>query len=219
MKKLFRTLILLSMAIIHRITVVLALPKDIDDLIVALYRIHDSMASSPYFAGLAAKLLAFKAKIDKLKDYHIAAHTTPPTKTTAERDEAKQEAINDAEILRNDVQNIVNAAPPADGETIATAAGMKVKRIGAVNKQDFSVKHGEVSGSIFLVAKAVETSHAAHEWRMSLDGNAWTYITTTLQASTTVSGLNPGTKVLFQHRTILKDGPTDWSQDEAIIVN
>ena len=210
---------LLSIISVKRVIVVLDLPRDLDDLIIELYRLHDSMAASPFFAGLAAKLAAFKIKIDKFNAYHIAAHTSPPTKTVAERDAAMAAAIGDVHILQNDVQSIVDAAAPEDRETIATASGMKVKKQGEINKQDFEARHGEVSGSVKLIAKGAGTSHAAHDWQISLNSTDWTFLTTTLQADTMATGLTVGSKVFFRHRTILADGPTDWSQDEEIIVN
>jgi hypothetical protein len=40
----------------------------------------------------------------------------------------------------------------------------------------------------------------------------------TTQASTTVSGLTPGSTVHFRYRPVTKDGAGDWSQPVSIMV-
>ena len=49
---------------------------------------------------------------------------------------------------------------------------------------------------------------ASHEWQYSTDGGkTWTSVQTTLQAKTTVPGLQPGNTVVFRHRAVTKSGP------------
>ncbi|HLG35894.1 MAG TPA: hypothetical protein VI757_13525, partial [Bacteroidia bacterium] len=124
---------------------------------------------------------------------------------------------NNLRGLKLDVQAIADADLDNAAEIIV-AAGMKVKKQGAINKQDFTVKDGSLSGTVKLIAKGIGKAHAAHDWAMSEDGTNWTPVTPTLQADTEVSGLTPGSIRDFRHRNILKDGPTDWIEYNDFVV-
>lgn len=213
MKKIF----VLATTIIKRVIAVLDFPADIDDLITYAKGIHDSMAASAYFSGLSAKLATLLINIGKLQATHTGLQTHPPTTTTGQRNTDLHKVQNNLRGLRMDVQGIADPDPD-NAITIITAAGMKVKKEGAINKQDLTAKDGEVSGSVKLVAKGIESAHAAHDWAMSQDGTNWTPVTPTLAATTVVSGLTKGTIVDFRHREILKDGPTDWIEVHDFVV-
>ena len=95
--------------------------------------------------------------------------------------------------------------------------GFHARGHAVINKKDFEARDGDVSGTADLIAKA-HREESAHEWGYSTDdGVTWIYVTTTLQAKTTVTGLIKATEVKFRHRTILKDGPTDWDEDDLVI--
>jgi hypothetical protein len=208
MKKIKRFFVL-ALTVIKRVIAVLDFPDDIDDFIIYARGIHDSMVASSYFSGLSAKLATLLTNIARLEATHTGLQTHPPTTTTAQRNGDLHDVQNNLRGLRMDVQGIADADVD-NAEDIITSAGMKVKKQGAINKQDFVAKDGEVTGSVKLVAKGIETSHAAHDWAMSTDGTNWTPVTPTLAATTVVSGLTKGAIVDFRHREILKDGPTDW---------
>lgn len=191
------------------VIVVLDFPADIDDFLTYAGGIHDSMAASSFFSGLSAKLTTLDNDITALSDKQTAVNTTPPTATVAQRDIALLKVQDDLRGLRMDVQSLADATP-TKAEDIATSAGMKVKKHATINKQDLVAKDGSVSGSVKLVAKAAGNVRYANEWGMSMDGTNWTYVLTTLQATTEVPGLMKGSIWDFRHRFILKDGPTDW---------
>jgi hypothetical protein len=207
----------LALTVIKRVIAVLDFPKDIDDFIVFSKSIHDSMAASPFFAGLAAKLATLLTNIGLLEDAHTGFNTTPPTFTRAQRDAALLVVQNNLRGLKGDVQTLADATP-ASAEEIITAAGMKVKKQGTIDKQDFTAKQGEISGTVELIAKGAG-KRAAHDWQKSNDGLVWDSLTPTLAAHTLVDGLRRGEIVKFRHREIQKDGPGDWSQPEEVVVS
>jgi hypothetical protein len=57
-----------------------------------------------------------------------------------------------------------------------------------------------------------------HEWQYSADQVTWTVIPGTRQAKTTVSGLPVGVALHFRHRTLTKDGYSEWSDPTVMIV-
>jgi len=209
MKKIKKRIIILVHVVTRRVIAVLDFPNDIDDFITYANGIRNSMAASPFFAGLTAEIAALLADIGTLQTSHNGLQSNPPTTTTAERDADLVTVQNDLRGLKMEVQALADVAP-ADAETIITAAGMKVKKQGAINKQDFIVKDGKVSGSVRLIAKGSTVARSAHDWAQSPDGTNWTPVTPTLKADTEVSGLTPGSIWDFRHRYILKDGATDW---------
>jgi len=209
MKKIKKFLVFLALVVTRRVIAVLDFPKDIDDFITYARGIHASMTGSTFFTALAARLATFLIHIDELADTHTRLQSNPPTATTADRDGNLLVVQNDLRGFRIEVQLLADATP-ADAESIIIAAGMKVKRQGAINKQDFVVKDGRVSGTVKLIAKGSGTSRSANDWAMSLDGTNWTPVTPTLAVTTEVTGLTPGSIWDFRHRYILKDGPTDW---------
>jgi len=212
-----KNIFLMALTVVKRVIAVLDFPRDIDDFITYAKGIHDSMLASPLFVALAAKLLALKNDSIALDAKETGLKTKPPTTTKAQRDAALTIVQNDLRGLKSDVQTLADATP-ANAENIITASGMKVKKQGAINKQDFTVKPGEVSGSVVLVAKGAG-KRGAHDWAKSEDGLNWTPLTPTLPATTLISGMVRGTIVKFRHREILKDGPGDWSQPAEIVVN
>jgi hypothetical protein len=216
MKKL-KTIFLLPLTIVRHIIAVLDFPKDIDDFIIYARGIWSSMSTNPLFAGLALKIAALLAAIDKLDTAHVGTKATPPTHTTAQRDSELVKVQTALRGLKLDVQVLADADPD-NAQVIIEAAGMKVKRFGAINKANFTVKDGAVSGRVKLIAKGIGKAHAAHDWEMSADGSNWTHLTPTLAATTWVEGLTPGSIRDFRHRRILKDGPTDWEEVNDFVV-
>jgi hypothetical protein len=206
--KSIKSIILLPIVVTRRLIAVLDFPTDIDDFITYANGIYGSMTGSAFFAALAAKLATLLTNIGNLTTAHNGTKTNPPTFTTADRDGRLLIVQNNLRSLRMDVQEIADATP-ADAEEIITAAGMKVKRQGTINKQDFVVKDGSVSGNAKLVAKGNRV-RSAHDWAMSMDGTNWISITPTLAANTEISGQTPGSILDFRHREIRKEGPTDW---------
>jgi len=115
------------------------------------------------------------------------------------------------------VQKTVNANP-GNAAALIQSAGMNVKKAAPRPKRVFAATEGTVSGSVKLVTEAA-ARRASYEWQYSTDGaKTWTPAPPTLQAKTTITGLPPGTAVAFRYRSVVKAGPSDWSQPIQIIV-
>ena len=110
---------------------------------------------------------------------------------------------------------------PAECEEIALGAGMHIKKSGSINKQNFTATSSK-TGQIELGSK-VKADRCAHEWQCTTsptDPLGWyaKIIDPTLQGKTIATGFKPGTMVYCRHRSILKDGCTDWDQIIAVLI-
>ena len=139
-------------------------------------------------SGLAAKLATLLTNIGLLQTAQNGTKTVPPTVTTTSRDIELNKVQNNLRGLLADVQVLADAATTDIAEDIVTSAGMKIKKQGAINKQDLEVKDGEVSGTAMAVAKGAEGSRAAHDWGVTKDdGVTWIHLTPTLGATIIIS--------------------------------
>ena len=74
------------------------------------------------------------------------------------------------------------------------------------------------SGVVALAAKAAG-KRVSYNWQMSSDnGTTWADLPTTLQSKTTIGNLNPGARILFRVRPVLKNGERSWSNPVGLIV-
>jgi hypothetical protein len=138
------------------------------------------------------------------------------TGTRAARDDARTALIQQLQLLRDYVQGVASA-DLAQASTIAEDAAMRLRKSTAHQKSDLSVK-GLASGSVKVIAKALKGA-AANDFEYSTDGGkTWIAVPTSTKASTTITGLVPGTAVTYRHRPITKSGPGDWSQTVTAIV-
>jgi hypothetical protein len=138
------------------------------------------------------------------------------TGTRAARDDARTALIQLMQQLRAYVQSVASANP-AQASTIAEDAAMRLRKTPTHHKSDLSVK-AVASGSVKVVAKALKGARA-NDFEYSTDGGkTWVAVPTSTQASTTITGLVPGTTVTYRHRPITKSGPGDWSQTVTAVV-
>ena len=94
---------------------------------------------------------------------------------------------------------------------------MSVRAVTLHPKAQLSVKQGSVSGSVKLMAKAVD-HRASYEWQFSTDQKTWTNAPSTLQAKTDIAGLTAGTAYFFRFRGVTKAGEGNWSQVVTLLV-
>jgi hypothetical protein len=128
-------------------------------------------------------------------------------------------------IMKHECEKIMDLVYEAtEGLTVEAAIalmeenGFHPKGHAIINKEQFEARNGDVSGSVDLITKAPDED-AAHEWAYTLDDEVtWIYITTTLQAKTTVTGLIKASQPRFRHRNILRSGPTDWEYFDLVIL-
>ncbi len=136
--------------------------------------------------------------------------------TRADRDNAMRALVALVQQLHAYVQALATANP-TQAEVIAQDAAMALRKTAVRQKSDLAVKQ-TVSTVVHVIAKAVKGSRA-HEWQYSTDGGkTWIDVPSTTKASTTITGLQPGTTVSYRQRAITKAGPGDWSQAIAAVV-
>jgi hypothetical protein len=199
-----------------RVKAVLDFPRDIQSFVLYAGTIYTSMTNSAFFGALAARLAQLQTDITTLASAQLGFHSSPPTVTKALRDAALLVVQNDLRALQLDVQALADANH-VQAEEIITAAGMKVKQQGAINKQNFVAKHGQISGTIELIAKGLRGRYA-NDWGNTNDGTNWIQVDPTLAAHTIVYDHTVGSILDFRHRYILKDGPTDWVHVDHVVV-
>ena len=81
-----------------------------------------------------------------------------------------------------------------------------------------AARAGLLSGTASLVT-ASAAGRASYEWQYSTDaGKTWLLLPPTLQAKTSVSGLQAGTVVQFRNRAVTKTGASDWSPAVSLLI-
>lgn len=207
--------------IIRKIIAVLDLPNRIADQLVKAKAIIKAMTGNAFFPTPVPTLATVTTHINTA-DAAVTAAESHAAGAVQARNEAMKIVMDDLVHLTNYVQGIADATP-AKAETIITSAGLKVKKQGEINKQDFKVKNNKVSGTVDLIAKGIDDGHSAHQWGISPDGTDWTSlaldIAPTLAAHTKATGLKRGSIMYFRHREILRNGPGGWSQTVDIVVS
>jgi hypothetical protein len=101
---------------------------------------------------------------------------------------------------------------------IITSSGLSLKKTPVRKPRVFTAKPGAVSGSVEVIAVSAGR-RASYEWQYSTDGGkTWIEAPPSLQAKTTISGLPVASTVQFRFRSVIKAGPSDWSQPTALLV-
>jgi hypothetical protein len=211
--------VFMMVLMVRHIIVVLKTPSRIGDRIIDSRNIYDMMSVSPWFPAPDPPLAEF---LTLITDYENAAAAVKTGKADSEADlHLAWETLNAArKLLLNYVQNVC-VKNHDNAEKIALSAGMFIKKPATRDVQEFSVK-AAASGGADLSAK-VKEKRCAHEWQCTIDPlnpKSWyeILIPTTLQGKTYVSGFKPGTVVYFRHRTILKDGASDWDHIISLMI-
>ncbi len=203
------------MITIKKVIAVLNLPNAIGDTIIKAKAISKDMTGNANFPTPSPTLLSFNTHIATLETAESVAKTKA-IGTVDARDVALSVVVADMKALMAYVQGVANANI-ATAESVIKGAGFDVKHDASVNKQDFDVLNGEVSGTVALVAKGRD-SRSAHIWEMSNDGTTWIALPPTLMAKTEVTGLTQGSTVWFRHRALLKSGLTDWDNSISLVI-
>ncbi|MCW5908627.1 MAG: hypothetical protein KIS94_12265 [Chitinophagales bacterium] len=200
---------------IRRIIAVLKLSKRVGEAIIQARAIVQSMTDNDFFPSPSPALATVTEHIDALETAQIAAQTRAQG-TVEARNAALAIVADDLRDLTYYVQNIADANS-ANSEVIIESAGLQVKRVTPRTTTEFEAKNSPISGTVLLKARA-GTTRSSHDWQSSINGNQWTALPSTLQAKTTVTGLNPGNRIYFRHRLVTKDGPQAWSQTISLVV-
>ncbi|HEY3820369.1 MAG TPA: hypothetical protein VGL81_24560 [Polyangiaceae bacterium] len=201
----------------RRILAVLKLPgSNVPGLLMIADGIVSKMTGNAFFPAPRPPLATVSSAIAELSQAQVET-LSRTTGTVAVRARKRVVLVNLLEELRSYVQATADASRE-QAASIIESAGMSVKRPRTVYPRVFRAKDGHVSGEVNLEVPSAGDD-AGYEWEDSLDGAiTWRTLPPTRQASTTVSGLSPGSKVHFRYRAVTKDGPTDWSDSIWIIV-
>ncbi len=135
----------------------------------------------------------------------------------AARDTKYTVVVKDVLALLRYVQELADAVEPVKAVAIITGSGFELKHKAPRTKVPFTVKHGNGTGNVRLIAVAA-AKRASYNWQMSLDGVRWTDLPTTIKANTVANGLTEGKKYFFRYRAITKEGEGGWSNAVYIIV-
>jgi hypothetical protein len=199
------------------IHVVLKNPHKVGDFITHAQAIHDTMeANAKTLTNPSPVLTVLQTHITDLSTKE-AATKSRTTGAVADRDAALKVVADDLSSERAYVETLVNA-DPANAVVIAQDAGMSLRKSSAHSKPVLAAKHGTVSGTVQVIAKAIKGGKT-NEWQYSLDGGkTWIDMPPTTKANTAVTNLTPGVTVTFRQRAITKTGLTDWSQPVSSVV-
>ena len=191
------------------------LPRRVGPLIANAEAIVASMTDNPHFpAPVPPPWQVSKAAMD-LQDAETAA-LTRATGTVATRNEKRTMLVSLLQQLRGYVQ-VTADADPENASVIIMSAGMFVRKEPERPLRVFSAKPGTASGEVKLVAPSAgkETSY---EWEYSIDGGAtWLTMPPTIQSSTSLLGLTPGSNVMFKYRCVTRRGVSVWSHAITVV--
>ena len=196
---------------------ILKLPEyEVPRLVTDATAIVRATTHNPWFPSPLPPLATVQAAIDDLAEAEVTAGTRAKG-TAAARDGKRLALVGLLQQLRAYVQSIADANLES-AVSIIESASMVVKTLGGPPPRVFTVKPGDGSGSAKLSAPKA-ANRAGYEWAYSIDGGAtWVVLPFTVNASTRISGLTPGTTVLFRYRAVTKNGEGDWSQPVSMLV-
>jgi hypothetical protein len=202
----------------HRMIAVLKLPKNnVPQIVTSVMHVVDSMTDNPWFPSPRPPLATVQAAVDALAKAQ-AATLSRTVGTIATRDARRLDLRSELDLLTAYVQAVADANPD-QAASIIESAGMSVKRRSGPPGRVFAARRGPRADSIVLVAPKAG-NRASYEWayRVDADDSDWTLWATTNSATTTVTGLKPGARMLFRYRASVKNVWSDWSNPIACVV-
>jgi len=199
-----------------RALVALKLSDRIKNIIAFAQNIATAMTDNPTFPAPTPPMAQFSADIAALNTAEAAVLSR--THGAVETRNAKLEIVKgDLDNLKIYVQNVAAAAPPASADEIIASAGMTARTVTLHDKAALEAKHGDVSGTVVLTAKAAARV-AAYIWEYSTDQKTWVSPPMTLETKTGVSGLTAGTVYSFRVQALTRKGLQNWSQTVTLLV-
>lgn len=200
----------------HRSLAALKLPKAVPALVSYAQGIVTGMTSNPHFPSPVPTLAALSQAISDLQAAETAALTRVKG-AVAKRNELRTTLISLLQQLRGYVQ-VTADANPENGASIIESAGLVIKKTPSRAPRTFSAKPGTVSGEVKVFAPSAG-HRSSFEWEYSVDGGTtWLAMPPTIQAKTSITGLKPGSSVMFKYRSVTKTGASDWSQSITLPV-
>lgn len=193
----------------HRCLATLKMPKAVPAIVAHAEAIVGAMTDNPHFPSPVPALWLIKKALEDLQSAE-AAVLTRAKGTAAIRNEKRTMVGSLLQQLRGYVQ-VTADSDIENGAAIIESAGMTVKKPAARPPRVFSARPGPVSGEVKVICPTAG-HRASYEWQYSTDdGVNWLTMPSTLQASTKLEGLLPGTSVMFKYRSVTKNGASAWS--------
>lgn len=193
----------------HRSLATLKLPRRVGLLIPNAEAIVASMTDNPHFPAPVPPLWVVSKAVTDLQNAETAT-LTRATGTVATRNEKRTMLVS----LLNQLRGYVQVTADADQENasaIIESAGLFLRKEPERPLRVFSAKPGSASGEVKLVAPFAGRG-TSYEWEYSIDGGAtWLAMPPTIQSSTTLLGLTPGSSVMFKYRCVTRRGVSGWS--------
>jgi hypothetical protein len=200
----------------HRAVAVLNLPKRMPALITYAQGIATALTNNAFFPNPTPTPAAINAAIAQLQTAETAALSRVKGAVTV-RNDKRVALVALLQELKGNVQTTADANVE-NGAAIIESAAISVKKTSVRKPRVFTAEQAEVSGSAKLFAVSAG-ARSSYEWEYSADGGkTWVTAPVTLQASTTVPGLTPGSTVQFRYRPVTKAGEGNWSQTVSLIL-
>ncbi|HEX8794059.1 MAG TPA: fibronectin type III domain-containing protein [Polyangiaceae bacterium] len=200
----------------HRTLAALKLPRRVALLVAHAGAIVASMTDAPHFPSPVPPLWVVSKAISDLQNAETAA-LTRTTGTAATRNEKRTMLVSLLHQLRGYVQ-VIAEADPENARAIIESAGMFVRKEPERPLRVFSAKPGTASGEVKIVAPFAGKG-TSYEWEYSIDGGAtWFTMPPTIQSSTSLVGLTPGSRVMFKFRSVTRRGVSAWSEPIRVTV-
>ena len=139
---------------------------------------------------------------------------------SSERDIIYNIVLNNMRGLRSYVQGRADAVLPdvASAKNIILESGFQLKGRNVYQKPPLKAKHGAVTGTVALAAKAVDGRiRATYQWQQSVDGVTWTILQVTTMAKATIGPLSMG-QYYFRYSSVTSKSKSEWSAPVTIFV-
>jgi hypothetical protein len=199
----------------HRI-VVLKLAKNIKNVIAFAQNVASSMDNNPAFPSPNPPIATLLADVAALSAAESAILSR--TKGTVETRNARLAAVrSDLYSLRAYVQSIGSRETAVNASALIESAGMTSRNPRPYGKPVLAAKQRPIHGTVLLMAKMVGRT-AAYTWQYSTDQITWTSVRQTIQAKTTVSGLEVATTYWFRVQALTRQGEQTVSQTVSLLV-
>jgi hypothetical protein len=200
---------------IRRILAVMRMPRTITGKISRIKTIWDRSQASTWMVATV-----WPAGVDAAITDLDAAQVLADMRTAGaveDRNTKLAIALGKMRLVKDLVQNKADTMP-ANAEAIILDCGLNVRHLGVINKQDFRVRNGLVSGQIVLDAHP-SAKRVSHEWEISTDhGVTWAELPPSLKGHAIINGQLRGAILFFRHREVLKTGPSDWKVRDIVVL-
>jgi hypothetical protein len=201
---------------VARVLAALSVPKSVPALITYTTNVVQSLTGNANIPNPQPPIATIETAVTDLGVAEANA-TARVRGAVATRNEKHAGLLALLRELRATVQQAADANPD-QATAIIQSAGLTVRKHTPRKPRVFDAIPAAVSGSVKIVAPSAG-HRASYEWQMSSDGGkTWQLLPVTLQAKTTVTGLQPGSSTMFRYRYVLKTGEADWSQPLTLIV-